>query len=66
MTSTNRLKVYSALAAAPCAAVGGIAVETHAAPGVGNVPVIAQLQGGTSFVYSDAFTAADLQFQFPK
>ena len=63
MTSTNRLKVYSALAAAPCAAVGGIAAETHAAPGAGNVPVTAQLQGGDSFMSSNAFTAAGLQFQ---
>ena len=63
MTSTNRMKAYSALAAAPCAAVGGIAVETHAAPGAGNVPVTAQLQGGTDFVSSNAFTAAGLQFQ---
>ena len=62
MTCTARLKTYTALAAAPCAALGGIAAETHAAPG--NVPVTAQLQGGTTiFVKLDAFTAADLQFQ---
>lgn len=61
MTCATRLKTYTALAAAPCAALGGIAAETHAAPG--NVPVTAQLQGGTSFVYPNAFTAAGLQFQ---
>ena len=62
MTSTSRLKTYTALAAAPCAALGGIAAETHAAPG--NVPVTAQLQGGNNFLaYPNAFTAADLQFQ---
>ena len=61
MICTNRLKTYTALAAAPCAALGGIAAETHAAPG--SVGVTAQLQGGSSFVYVNAFTAADLQFQ---
>jgi len=61
MIITNRLKTYTALAAAPCAALGGIAAETHAAPG--SVAVTAQVQGGTSFVYVNAFTAADLQFQ---
>ena len=61
MTRTTRLKTYTALAAAPCAALGGIAAETHAAPG--SVAVTAQLQGGTSFVYVNDFTAADLQFQ---
>ena len=61
MTSTSRLKTYTALAAAPCAALGGIAAETHAAPG--SVAVTAQLQGGTEFVSSNAFTAAGLQFQ---
>ena len=61
MIITNRLKTYTALAAAPCAALGGIAAETHAAPG--SVAVTAQLQGGTSFVYVNDFTAADLQFQ---
>ena len=60
MTSTNRLKTYTALAAAPCAALGGIAAETHAAPG--QVPATAQLNNST-FVSVDAFTAADLQFQ---
>ena len=63
MTTTNRLKVYSALAAAPCAALGGIAAETHAAPSPSPDPPLAQLQGTTSFLYVDAFTAADLQFQ---
>ena len=61
MICTNRLKTYTALAAAPCAALGGIAAETHAAPG--SVGVTAQLQGSASFVYVNAFTAADLQFQ---
>ena len=61
MSSTNRLKTYTGLAVAPCAALGGIAAETHAAPG--SVGVTAQLQGGSSFVYVNAFTAADLQFQ---
>ena len=61
MTCTTRLKTYTALAAAPCAALGGIAAETHAAPG--SVGVTAQLQGGSSFVSVNAFTAADLQFQ---
>ena len=61
MTCTTRLKTYTALAAAPCAALGGIAAETHAAPG--SVGVTAQLQGATSFVSVNAFTAADLQFQ---
>ena len=62
MSDSNRLKTYAALAAAPCAALGGIAVEAHAAPG-GNVPVTAQLTGGNSFVSANAFTAASLQFQ---
>ncbi len=63
MSDSNRLKTYAALAAAPCAALGGIAVEAHAAPG-GNVPVTAQLNGGGSnFVFANAFTAASLQFQ---
>ena len=62
MSDSNRLKTYAALAAAPCAALGGIAVEAHAAPG-GNVPVTAQLNGGGNFVFENAFTAASLQFQ---
>ena len=41
MSDSNRLKTYAALAAAPCAALGGIAAETHAAPG--QVPATAQL-----------------------
>ena len=60
MTSTDRLKTYTALAVAPCAALGGIAAETHAAPG--QVPATAQLNNST-FDSVDAFTAADLQFQ---
>ena len=60
MTSTNRLKTYTALAAAPCAALGGIAAETHAAPG--QVPATAQLNN-SKFASANAFTAADLQFQ---
>ena len=60
MTSTNRLKTYTALAVAPCAALGGIAAETHAAPG--QVPATAQLNNATGNSV-DAFTAADLQFQ---
>lgn len=60
MSSVNRLKTYTALAAAPCAALGGIAAETHAAPG--QVPATAQLNNST-FTSVDAFTAADLQFQ---
>ena len=62
MSDSNRLKTYAALAAAPCAALGGIAVEAHAAPG-GNVPVTAQLNGGANFLFVNAFTAASLQFQ---
>ena len=66
MISTHRLKTYTTLAAAPCAALGGIAVETHAAPG--SVAVTAQLQGGPystsgSFKAENAFSAGDLQFQ---
>ena len=66
MSSVNRLKTYTALAAAPCAALGGIAAETHAAPG--GVGVTAQLQGGPSstsgsFITANAFSAGDLQFQ---
>ena len=60
MTSTDRLKTYAALAAAPCAALGGIAVEAHAAPG--QVPATAQLNNAT-VATSSAFTAADIQFQ---
>ena len=61
MTCATRLKTYTALAAAPCAALGGIATKAHAQSG--NVPVTAQLSGGTnSFVYSVAFTAANLRF----
>ena len=60
MSDSNRLKTYAALAAAPCAALGGIAAETHAAPG--QVPATAQLNNST-FTSVDAFTAADLQFQ---
>ena len=60
MTSTNRLKTYTALAAAPCAALGGIAAETHAAPG--QVPATAQLNN-TTWNSVNAFTAADIQFQ---
>ena len=63
MSSTNRLKTYSVLAAAPCAALGGIAAETHAAPSPSPDAPTARLQGSTDFVYVDAFTAADLQFQ---
>ncbi|MCP4497059.1 MAG: hypothetical protein GY825_09805 [Phycisphaeraceae bacterium] len=66
MTSANRLKTYTALAAAPCAALGGIAAETHAAPGT--LGVTAQLQGGPSstsgsFITANAFSAGGLQFQ---
>ena len=61
MSDSNRLKTYAALAAAPCAALGGIAVEAHAAPG-GNVPVTAQLNNN-SWNSANAFTAADIQFQ---
>ncbi|MAC20754.1 MAG: hypothetical protein CMJ23_13970, partial [Phycisphaerae bacterium] len=66
MSSVNRLKTYTTLAAAPCAALGGIAAETHAAPG--GVGVTAQLQGGTSstsgsFITANAFSAGSLQFQ---
>ena len=65
MSSTNRLKTYTALAVAPCAALGGIAAETHAAPG--QVPVTAQLNGSipnmASQVLVNAFTAASIQFQ---
>ncbi len=61
MTSATRLKTYTALAAAPCAALGGIAAETHAAPG--SLGVTAQLQGGSSFIQASAFTAVGLQFQ---
>lgn len=63
MAPANRMKAYGAFAADPCAALGGIAVETHAAPGGGNVPVTAQLQGTASFLSVDVFTAADLRFQ---
>ena len=65
MSSTNRLKTYTVLAVAPCAALGGIAVEAHAAPG--QVPVTAQLNGSipnmASQVLVNAFTAASIQFQ---
>ena len=66
MNPSARLKTYTALAAAPCAALGGIAVETHAAPG--GVGVTAQLQGGPnstsgSFKTANAFSAGSLQFQ---
>jgi hypothetical protein len=61
MSYTHRLKTYTALAAAPCAALGGIAAETHAAPG--SVAVTAQLQQGGTFWSADAFTAGGLQFQ---
>ncbi|MCP4893619.1 MAG: hypothetical protein GY911_07360, partial [Actinomycetales bacterium] len=61
MTCATRLKTYTALAAAPCAALGGIAAETHAAPG--SLGVTAQLQGGSSFIQASAFTAVGLQFQ---
>ena len=60
MNPSARLKTYTALAAAPCAALGGIAVETHAAPG--QVAATAQLSNSTS-TYANAFTAAGLQFQ---
>ena len=60
MSDSNRLKTYAALAAAPCAALGGIAAETHAAPG--QVPATAQLNN-SNFNSVDAFTAADIQFQ---
>ena len=59
MNPSARLKTYTALAA-PCAALGGIAAETHAQ---GSVAVTAQLQGGTSLFAADAFTVAGLQFQ---
>ena len=66
MSYTNRLKTYTALAAAPCAALGGIAAETHAAPG--SVGVTAQLQNASSssssgFASANAFSAGGLQFQ---
>ena len=60
MSDSNRLKTYAALAAAPCAALGGIAVEAHAAPG--QVPATAQLNNN-SWNSANAFTAADIQFQ---
>ncbi|MAC18670.1 MAG: hypothetical protein CMJ23_03140 [Phycisphaerae bacterium] len=61
MNIADRLKMYSALAAAPCAVIGGIPVTAFAAPDPGGVT--AQLNGSTSSVSVDAFTAAGLQFQ---
>ena len=62
MSSASRLKMYSALAAAPCAAIGGIPAEAFAAPQPDTVTT-AQMNGSTSFVSANAFTAAGLQFQ---
>ena len=61
MNIVDRLKMYSALAAAPCAVIGGIPVKAFAAPDPGGIT--AQLNGTESSVSVDAFTAAGLQFQ---
>ena len=62
MTSTDRLKTYTALAAAPCAALGGIAVETHAAPGGGVTAQVHSTVVNGGFAEELAFTAAGIGF----
>ena len=61
MTTADRLKVYSAFAAAPCVVIGGTPVTAHAAPAPGGIT--AQWSGTFETVQADAFTAAGLQFQ---
>ena len=61
MTTADRLKVYSVLAAAPCVVIGGTPVTAYAAPAPGGVT--AQWNGTFEEVQVDAFTAAGLQFQ---
>lgn len=63
MTTADRLKVYSALAAAPCVAIGGTPVTAYAAPAPAPGGVTAQWNGTFDTVVVDAFTAAGLQFQ---